>query len=584
MPKSLTYILISFVLALFFIIVTPTYVEAQCEPGQCTDWCTTSYTCTVQDQYGNDVSGWCTSFFCCYSPDICGSCNPGTYPCNGGSGCCDIGSTPPPGSGGGGGGSCTVTAPTNLNVSRTSPTEAHVTWTPGSGGNGQIIDVGENKTEVDSGCPGISSPACVVNDSLSSSASSYDTGSILIPGTVYYYKIFNFDSTLQSCNSSSATTPALSSCLINPSTRPITIPNGGSQDISTQVNSNSIITNVFYSLDPAGFASFNSASFVSSLTDSTYPYSTTIYGLAGGSTQLTSTVNSASGVLCSDTATITVEQPQAWWQVKDSDVQSNGSLSSDVPSGEYFGDVGLGGYPGVPAAVSAPTFGLGSASQIGWVAQSSWLGSKTFDYQYFNNLIPDEATPHIYPIGDTFLDQSVIDANSNTYPGTGSNTDYLWYKYDGYQHAGSDLTVTGDISVGTKKIILLVENANLLIDSRIANVTKGSGFFLAIVNGSIEIDPTIGSGNPDLEGLYVADDSFKDGTLQPGSNDQTFHLRGAAVAYGEGGGDTIVLQRDLGDTTNETTPSEIFEFAPDQLMLFPSILGYRRLNWKEVAP
>lgn len=577
--QTLSKIIIPTLSAFVFLF---TLAKIQPVLGQCT-----TCTCYITHSYkcGGGASsyapGWCTDYECCNGDTCNGTCGPGTYQCNGG--CCDIQITPPPDTGGPGGpGSCSITAPTNLGVTPTSATSSHLTWTPGTGGTSQAIFVGANQTEVNSGCPGLASPSCVVSTTVSGSQSSYDTGNVLSTGTIYYYKIFNLD-TFNNCSAGSNTKIALSSCLISPSGS-ITIPFGGNQNISTQVNSSSAITNVFYSLSPTGYASFNSVGFVSTLTDASYPYGTTAYGLASGSTQITSEVNSASGTLCTDTATINVSSPQAWWQVKDSDVQSNGGLSSDVPSGEYFGDVGDGTYPGVPAAATAPTFGLGTASQIGWVAQSSWLGSKIFDYQYFANLIPEEALIHIYNLGSVNLDQSVIDANSDNYPGTGTNTNYLWYRYDGNQHSGSALTVSGTISVGTKKIILLVENADLQIDNPIRQITRGSGFFMAIVNGSIMINPSVGGGSPDLEGLYVADNSFQDGTNQPGASDVAFHLRGAAVAYGEDGGLTIVLERNLGGDTNGTAPSELFEYAPDQLMLFPSILGYRKLNWKEVAP
>lgn len=570
------------ILALFFMVLLPKLQPiSAADCSVCAQVCH-DYQFCESTSYGSQNGGQCDVYYCCDYVNNCGgTCGPGTYGCN--NGCCDYGPTQPPGSDGGGpGGSCTNTAPTNLTVTATSATSSHVSWTPGTGGTSQTIFVGANQTEVEAGCPGLSSPACVVITSLPSNQSTYDTGDILSAGTVYYYKVFNIDST-NSCSAGSSTVLGLSSCLISPSGS-ITIPFGGSQIITTQVNSSSAITNVFYSLNPTGYASFDPASFVSTLTDTSYPYGTTAYGLATGSTQITSEVNSSSGVLCTDSATITVSEPQAWWQVKDSDVQSNGSLSSDVPNGEYFGDIGLGGYPGVPAAASAPTFGLGSASQIGWVAQSSWPGAKIFDYQYFANSLPEDASTHIYNVGSDSLDQSVIDANSDTYPGTGNNTDYLWYKYDGSQHSSLPLKVSGTISVGTKKVILLVENADLQINNPIAGITRGSGFFMAIVNGSIIVNPSVGAGDPDIEGLYVADNSFQDGTTQPDSNDQAFHLRGAAVAYGEDGGPTVVIQRDLGGSTNRATPSEIFEFAPDQLMLFPSVLGYRRLNWKEVAP
>lgn len=53
---------------------------------------------------------------------------------------------------------------------------------------------------------------------------------------------------------------------------------------------------------------------------------------------------------CFDTATLTVTNTQAWWQVEDGDVTAaNGSIQSDVPAtaGVYFDTNGIGGFPGV---------------------------------------------------------------------------------------------------------------------------------------------------------------------------------------------------------------------------------------------
>jgi hypothetical protein len=84
--------------------------------------------------------------------------------------------------------------------------------------------------------------------------------------------------------------------------------------------------------------------------------------------------------------------------------------------------------------------------------------------------------------------------------------------------------------------------------------------------------------SPNLEGIYFVDGQVSTGTTGA-ENDLQLRLRGSVVGWGG-----VNLQRNLGEALNGTTPSEFFEFAPDQIMLFPAKLGERKMRWKEVAP
>jgi len=58
-----------------------------------------------------------------------------------------------------------------------------------------------------------------------------------------------------------------------------------------------------------------------------------------------------------------------WWQVKDSDVQTIGDLVSRVPAlalVPFFGDVGGGTYPGVPAYGGSTNLTSANISATGW--------------------------------------------------------------------------------------------------------------------------------------------------------------------------------------------------------------------------
>lgn len=240
---------------------------------------------------------------------------------------------------------------------------------------------------------------------------------------------------------------------------------------------------------------------------------------------------------------------------------------STVPITKYFGVPGSGGYPGVPAYSGTTNIGGTDSSAVGWIANSPIGNPKIYDYAYFYNKIPaDILGGFLNPIASSSIQGTDLSSG-----GTPDANGYYWYKYDG-TGTGLDLTLSTATNLGSRKVILLVDNANFNINAPI-NLTDGQGFFMVIVKGNIVVDPTV-TGAPALEGMYVADGTFTD-SVSP----LQLHARGSVVAYGG-----IQMKRDLGVATNATTPSELFEFAPDQNLLFPKVLSSRKINWKEVAP
>ena len=240
-----------------------------------------------------------------------------------------------------------------------------------------------------------------------------------------------------------------------------------------------------------------------------------------------------------------------WWQIKDGDVTTNGDISSTVPVTKLFDIVGLGGYPGVPVYGGNLSVGTGAISTTQWSANTTTIQSRIFNYSYFKNLIPDDI---------------IVNDINNLTSGSGATADedgYEWYKITG------NLDTVGNIDLGTRKVILLIESGNLNIGGKI-NLTDNSGFFGAFVNGSIAIDPAV-TGSPSIEGIYLADSNFS-----TGAGSVPLHVRGSVAVYG-----STNLQRDLVD---DASPAELFEFAPDQMFLFPESLAFRRIKWAEIAP
>jgi len=274
----------------------------------------------------------------------------------------------------------------------------------------------------------------------------------------------------------------------------------------------------------------------------------------------------------SDALLVHVALPGPWWQVKDSDVTTNGNLTSQVPTGEMFGLEGEGGFPGVPAYGGTTDLTTANISSLGWLVNSSYSGLKTYDYAYFARLIPPEVTFNE-------IASSSIEGGALSSGGTATNGVY-WYHYSGAS-TGLDLNITSDVALGNRKVVLMVESANLNLQGRVT-LTDGVGFFAAYVGkneagtkGDINVDPTIGGapgGVPQLEGLYLADGAF-----HTGAGTTQLHVRGSVAAYGG-----MNLERDLAD--DAVAPAEYFEYAPDQVLLLPSKLHVKKYKWQEVAP
>jgi hypothetical protein len=161
---------------------------------------------------------------------------------------------------------------------------------------------------------------------------------------------------------------------------------------------------------------------------------------------------------------------------------------------------------------------------------------------------------------------------------------YVWFYYDG-NTTGSDLTFSFDGFNISNKMILVVDNANLIIGDEI-NTVDGAGFFMALVSGDIIVDPSVGdltynthsTGSPHLEGLYIAGGNFETGSYSDVAiPDNQLIVRGSVVA------DTYDLDRDLYDD-NATYPAEIFRYGYDTLFMVPKGLRMRSIEWKEVPP
>ncbi len=511
-------------------------------------------------------------------------------------------------------GSCIATAPTNLTATGTSGGHLTINWTPGQKGNQQLIRIGEDLAEVNTGCYGYNSSSsfyipclesyafprythpnpwpsgvkwafklkeltcgftssysdralCETNlglyirdpyrvpplvsgpinstgicynsqaECITYNSSTYTSTATLASGKNYYVRVANVE--YDSAGSFVCQKDSVVSLTTLPPSCTVTLPVPSSTIVGSTVSMpatvsnilNGTVSSIIYSSTNTGVATINSSGVAT--------------GVSAGTSTIKADVYMGGIKACWTTRDITITAPYAtpWWQVKDGDITTGGNLSSLVPTGgatQYFDTIGSGGFPGIP--VYNGSFNLtASPTKIStnqWNAGTATTSSRLFNYSFFSNLIPEDVIS-----GEIYSDG------------------YRWNIISGdYNIPASDF--------GSNKEIYFIDG-NLTISGNI-NVTDNLGFVAFFVSGNISVNPTI-SGSPAIEGIYISN-----GTFSTGAGTSQLHLRGSVAALGG-----VSLQRDLADDTN---PAELFEYAPDQILLFPDKLGFRGQRWIEVAP
>lgn len=451
------------------------------------------------------------------------------------------------GGGGGGGGGCTTTAPTVSSV-QWGVNNVTINFNGGTGGNRNDIAFGSNKANVATKC--FSSVGCTTMLNVTSPLV-IDRSDYFNNGTVYYFKVWNMAGT---CTKSSGVKQDISSCEISPNTFAPKIGDPSSTLTSEVVSTWVFVSSptevkVTFSSDDTGVASVNPSSETNS-----YRYQTSVSPVGVGSTSLRSNVYLDNVLSCTATeSSIEVSNPlvgSPWWQVIDGDITTNQGISSSVFTGEVFDDDGVGGFPGVPVYGTSLDVGDGTTSRTNWNADTATTQPRTFDYLYFEKLVPDDVILN---------DISLLSAG-----GAIKSHGYEWYKVTG------NLSIDSLLNLTTRKVILFV-SGNLNINNEIW-VADGRGFFGTFVGGNINVGGTVTRVNvPSLEGIYLTD-----GVFNTGIGTGKLFIRGSIATL-----DGINLQRDLADDTN---PAEVFKYAPDQVTLFPKELSFKRTKWAEVSP
>lgn len=359
-------------------------------------------------------------------------------------------------------------------------------------------------------------------------------------------------------------------CTLDPSPDPVTIQEGANGILTVGITTGSADT-VRFTSNSTNIATVNPAAVTPNCLFSTCFADTTVTGESVGQTTI-HIEGETGGLVCGEEDVIVdVTQAGAWWQVEDADVLASGNITSSIPAActspscdPTFNLDGEGGYPGVTMYTGSKNFGSGSVANPAWVANSSYNGP-VYDYDWFAKFVPSEAFDN--PIGNNTIGGSNLSTGGYQAP-----NGYVWRYREG------NLTINSTANLGSDKVILLVKSGNLTINNNVT-LTEGTGFFAAIVQGDIILDPNVSHpNNPSLMGIYMADNQFKTGV---GSG--RLIVKGSVVGWGKTTSPGIVLERDL-EGNNGDTPAETIIYDPGLSLTFPRELMRKGVTWKEIAP
>jgi hypothetical protein len=301
-----------------------------------------------------------------------------------------------------------------------------------------------------------------------------------------------------------------------------------------------------------------------------------IAGFTPGTATLTVTCTILGGGTCTgDSITVSVDNITAWWQTRGGDIITTGSILSTIPTScvspgctNSLIIYPPGRTPGIAVVGASGTIDTSPgtiSNPNAWNATSTYTGN-SYSYDYFDNKAKCGTLLNL-------TSSSINSMSDITSLGAASLGGYYWVRY-----SGATPLVIHDLPLGNQKVVLFVKNQNLQIDGNIT-VTPGTGFFMTVVGSSPSGSPRNIIVNPavsELNGLYFVDGKFITETGGT-STDAQLLVRGSVVAMSE-----IELKRSLSNNSN--SPAELFEYAPDQLLLFPSCLGETNVQWKELAP
>jgi len=262
-----------------------------------------------------------------------------------------------------------------------------------------------------------------------------------------------------------------------------------------------------------------------------------------------------------------------WVQAEGGDVYSAGALRSYVPPGiapRVFLRNGItGGYPGVATYGSSYDF-ASAFFEYGeaYISSTNWLVNATNAavdyYDYFYRRFGAPTTPT--------TDTAFSNPLAVTKPSSSATPYYV---------VGDMTTSATGWTVGNSESIVIIVDGNLTIGGDIRVGT--TGFLAFIVKGNITVDSSVGgvrgSTEPNIEGIYITSPT---GTFITGES--TGLTSASLVGRGMFIAGDFLLQRDLGDYGTNAYPAEYFIYDPKYLMTMPDAMKDTSVTWQEVAP
>ena len=255
-----------------------------------------------------------------------------------------------------------------------------------------------------------------------------------------------------------------------------------------------------------------------------------------------------------------IRPPLSWVQTGGGDVYASSRVYSSLPEftpSHAFNVPGAGGDPGVVIYGTDYQFSSDPALKGREnVSASRWLAQSRFNS---------------FPLYSAFF-ALLRSPNQSTWSGGNPPSECTTC----YASGPGPYTVSGTWDIGSSQKIIILVDGDLAIRSNI-NVANG-GFLAFIVNGNIVVDDSIGttvadSRDPQLEGVFIANKSFKTGS---GSN--------KLIAEGMFIASDFELNRDFDSSDNNAQPSELFLYAPRFLVSMPDEMLETVLRWQEVNP
>ncbi len=304
---------------------------------------------------------------------------------------------------------------------------------------------------------------------------------------------------------------------------------------------------------------------------------------AGSRTELRAEVFIDGALSCSTSTFIEIGSTFPWWQVSGGDiVAARGSIVSNVPMSPVAKTLFLTSRLGLPifseSIIPSTRSSIGSP---GWVVNSSFRGYSSPRGQNYNyNFFAQKFSPTATINSETITSSSYFDNN------IGSIKD----GYQVYMRNGPLSLGTLNFENNTSKKIIIFVNGEVNINGKIL-LDDGLDFFMIISRGNINVSNLVGdpglvetpsTGSEDLEGIFVTDGEFVTnvGDYAP----RQLIIRGVVVGWGRNGSvNGVNFQRNLG-SSNSIYPSEIFKYAPDLILGFPSFFGEKSILWREVSP